>query len=137
MKTLSDLKNHETSYGLAGDEHFSASAETPLRPDAFVLSDQQKIKLIAGHFHEIMHTLGLDMNDDSLKGTPQRVAKMYVQEIFSGLNPDNKPQVALFGNKYGYQEMLVEKTLPCSLIANTILYLLSGKFMWPIFPVKK
>jgi GTP cyclohydrolase I len=111
MKTLSDLKNPETSYDLAGDEHFSASAETPLRPDAFVLSDQQKIKLIAGHFHEIMHTLGLDMNDDSLKGTPQRVAKMYVQEIFSGLNPDNKPQVALFENKYGYQEMLVEKDI--------------------------
>ena len=111
MKMISDLKNPETIDDLAGDEHFSSSAETPLRPDAFVLDDQQKIKIIAGHFHEIMHTLGFDMNDDSLKGTPQRVAKMYVQEVFSGLNPANKPEIALFENRYRYHEMLVEKDI--------------------------
>jgi GTP cyclohydrolase I len=58
-----------------------------------------------------MHTLGLDLTDDSLKGTPNRVAKMYIQEIFSGLNPDNKPKIALFENKYQYDQMLVEKDI--------------------------
>jgi GTP cyclohydrolase IA len=94
-----------------GDEHFSTSADTPLRPDAFVLSDEEKISIISKHFREIMHTLGLDLNDDSLKGTPQRVAKMYVKEIFSGLDPKNKPQAAVFENKYRYKEILVEKDI--------------------------
>ncbi|MFM7022301.1 MAG: GTP cyclohydrolase I FolE [Flavobacteriales bacterium] len=94
-----------------GDEHFSPGGETPLRPDAFVLSDEEKMKKIEFHFREIMHTLGLDLSDESLKGTPKRVAKMYVQEIFSGLDPANKPAVALFDNKYRYQEMLVEKNI--------------------------
>ena len=93
------------------DDHFSASLETPMRKDAFELSDNQKIKIIAGHFREIMQTLGLDLTDDSLKDTPLRVAKMYVKEAFSGLNPVNKPQVALFDNKYRYNEMLIEKDI--------------------------
>jgi GTP cyclohydrolase IA len=96
---------------LIGDEHIGTSAETPIRPDAFWLSDQEKISIIAKHFEQIMHTLGLDLSDDSLRGTPRRVAKMYVKEIFSGLNPDNKPDMALFDNKYKYKQMLVEKNI--------------------------
>ncbi len=106
-----EVKDSKTEYDIVGDEHFSSSSETPLRTDAFVLSDSEKMKIIAEHFHQIMHTLGLDMNDDSLQGTPKRVAKMYVKEIFSGLNPDNKPEIALFENKYQYNEMLIEKDI--------------------------
>lgn len=94
-----------------GDEHISTSYDTPLRADAFYLSDAQKMDKIEHHFREIMLTLGLDLSDDSLSGTPKRVAKMYVQEIFSGLNPHNMPKIALFENKYKYKEMLVEKNI--------------------------
>lgn len=94
-----------------GDEHLSTSDETPLREDAFEMDDALKIELIEKNFREIMHILGLDLTDDSLQGTPRRVAKMYVQEIFSGLNPANKPKVALFENKYQYNQMLVEKDI--------------------------
>ena len=94
-----------------GDNHISNSIETPLRSDAFDISDKRKKKIIAKHFKAIMETLGLDLNDDSLMGTPSRVAKMYVDEIFYGLNPENKPKIALFENKYQYNEMLVEKNI--------------------------
>jgi GTP cyclohydrolase IA len=94
-----------------GDEHVGTSAETPLREDAFALDDELKIELIQEHFKEIMQILGLDLTDDSLRGTPERVAKMYVKEIFSGLNPKNKPEVKLFDNKYNYNQMLVEKDI--------------------------
>ncbi len=94
-----------------GDEHVSTSIETPLRPDAFQLSDEEKIEKIATHFAEIMDILGLDRKDDSLSGTPRRVAKMYVKEIFSGLNPENFPDIKLFDNKYNYDQMLVEKNI--------------------------
>ena len=94
-----------------GDNHLFTSVETPMKPDAFVMADEEKKEKIAFHFREIMEVLGLDLNDDSLKGTPQRVAKMYVDEIFCGLNPANKPQVALFENKYQYNQMLVEKNI--------------------------
>ncbi|WP_026995430.1 GTP cyclohydrolase I FolE [Flectobacillus major] len=94
-----------------GDEHFSTSVETPLKADAFEMSDDEKMAQIEYHFKQIMETLGLDLTDDSLKGTPKRVAKMYVKEIFSGLDPKNKPSVALFDNKYQYNEMLVEKNI--------------------------
>jgi GTP cyclohydrolase IA len=94
-----------------GDEHIATSYDTPLRPDAFDLSEEEKMDIIAGHFKEIMLTLGLDLTDDSLKGTPKRLAKMYVQEIFNGLDPKNLPKVALFDNKYKYNEMLVEKNI--------------------------
>lgn len=85
--------------------------QTPIRVDAFELSDQEKIDKIAIYFREIMETLGLDLKDDSLNGTPLRVAKMYVKEIFSGLNPANEPSITLFENKYDYNEMLVEKNI--------------------------
>ena len=94
-----------------GDNHVMTSTETPLREDAFALDDDLKIELIEEKFRDIMNILGLDLNDDSLRGTPHRVAKMYVKEIFSGLNPANKPTVALFDNKYQYKEMLVQKDI--------------------------
>ncbi len=94
-----------------GDSHLFVSMETPLREDAFEMDDHLKIELIEKHFKEIMLILGLDMNDDSLKGTPHRVAKMYVQEIFSGLNPKNRPKAKLFENKYKYHNVLVEKNI--------------------------
>ena len=94
-----------------GDNHIASSSDTPLRADAFDLADDKKIKKIASHFREIMETLGLDLTDDSLRGTPLRVAKMYVQEVFSGLNPENKPNATLFKNKFNYNEMVVEKDI--------------------------
>ncbi|MBU6192608.1 MAG: GTP cyclohydrolase I FolE [Bacteroidetes bacterium] len=94
-----------------GEHHQPGSADTPLREDAFAMDDDLKMELISKHFREIMHILGLDLTDDSLRGTPDRVAKMYVKEIFSGLNPANKPKVALFENKYDYNQMLVEKDI--------------------------
>jgi GTP cyclohydrolase I len=94
-----------------GDNHIITSVDTPMVPGAFDKSDEEKIAIIQDHFKAIMETLGLDLSDDSLKGTPKRVAKMYVKEIFSGLNPANKPSVALFDNKYKYNEMLVEKNI--------------------------
>lgn len=94
-----------------GNDHESYSLETPVRADAFLMSDEEKIKKISGHFREIMQTLGLDLKDDSLKETPQRVAKMYVKEAFKGLNPAGKPVSKLFENKYRYNEMLIEKNI--------------------------
>ncbi len=87
------------------------STKTPLKKGAFDLTDDQKIEKIEGHFREILDTLGMDLTDDSLSKTPNRVAKMYVKEIFSGLNPANKPSVTLFENKYKYSQMLVEKDI--------------------------
>ncbi len=92
-------------------ENDKAQWNTPLRADAFALTDEEKIDKIEGHVREIMETLGLDLTDDSLNGTPKRVAKMYVKEVFSGLNPKNRPHARLFENKYNYEEMLVEKEI--------------------------
>ncbi|MEJ8758139.1 GTP cyclohydrolase I FolE [Pontibacter sp. H259] len=102
-----DLENEQE----AMDDHMMSALDTPLRSDAFDLTDQEKISIIEGHFKEIMHTLGLDLTDDSLKGTPRRVAKMYVKEIFHGLNPENKPDIRRFENKYKYHRMLVERDI--------------------------
>jgi GTP cyclohydrolase IA len=104
--SLSDMTAEEI-----GNNHISTSIETPLREDAFVLSEEEKMKKIEFHFKEIMETLGLDLTDDSLKGTPERVARMYVKEIFNGLDPANKPKIALFDNRYQYNQMLVEKDI--------------------------
>jgi len=93
------------------EAHLGTSVDTPLRGDAFAKSDDEKIALIADKFHDIMEILGLDLTDDSLQGTPLRVAKMYVKEAFSGLNPDNKPEMKLFDNKFRYTEMLIEKDI--------------------------
>lgn len=96
---------------ILGDNHQMTSAETPLRPDAFIKSDEQKMDTIEKHFRIIMEELGLDLTDDSLNGTPHRVAKMFVQEIFSGLDPKNKPKVSVFENSYHYDKMLVEANI--------------------------
>lgn len=102
----------EKQFEEMGDDHVSASEDTPpLREDAFVLSDEEKIKRIQENIREVMLTLGLDLDDDSLKGTPNRVAKMYVKEIFGGLHPERKPKSSTFSNKYKYGEMLVEKNI--------------------------
>ena len=98
-------------FELIGDNHQMTSAETPLRPDAFIKSDKDKMISIEKHFHSIMEEIGLDMTDDSLKGTPHRVAKMFIQEIFSGLNPANKPKLSVFENAYHYDKMLVEANI--------------------------
>ncbi|MGL2967188.1 GTP cyclohydrolase I FolE [Flavobacterium sp. XGLA_31] len=98
-------------FELIGDNHQMTSAETPLRPDAFIKSDEEKMFNIENHFYAIMEEMGLDMTDDSLKGTPHRVAKMFIQEIFSGLNPANKPKVSVFENSYHYDKMLVEANI--------------------------
>jgi GTP cyclohydrolase I len=92
-------------------DHQSSSQETPLRADAFDISDADKINSITQDVEHIMNTLGLDLTDDSLKGTPKRVAKMFVSEIFGGLHPDKKPKASTFENKYKYNEMLVEKNI--------------------------
>lgn len=98
-------------FTVVGDEHIGTSADTPLIQDAFKLSDSEKIAAIEEHFRAIMEIMGLDLNDDSLRGTPHRVAKMYVKEIFYGLDPANKPAVSMFENKFRYNEMLVEKDI--------------------------
>ncbi|MEM7161207.1 MAG: GTP cyclohydrolase I FolE [Bacteroidota bacterium] len=98
-------------FNRVGDEHFSSSLETPLRADAFEKSDEQKIENIQKYFRAIMEELGLDLTDDSLIGTPYRVAKMYVKELFYGLNPENKPELRTFENKYGYKKMLIEQNI--------------------------
>lgn len=114
-ETLKSKKNshklNEFSLTDIGDDHLYTGLETPMKLDAFKLSDVEKKQRIALLFEEIMDVMGLDLTDDSLKGTPQRVAKMYIDEIFSGLNPANKPKVALFDNKYQYNQMLVEKNI--------------------------
>ena len=96
---------------IIGDNHISSNIETPLVSNAFQNSDEQKIEVIQYHFGKIMEELGLDLNDDSLSGSPYRVAKMYVKELFYGLNPKNKPKMSVFENKYGYNKMLVEKNI--------------------------
>ncbi len=93
------------------DDHLSYKEFTPLRPDAFEMSTKEKRAKIESHFREIMQTLGMDMTDDSLQDTPKRVAKMYVEEIFGGLLPENKPEISTFDNAYKYNQMLVEKDI--------------------------
>lgn len=98
-------------FDLIGDNHVGTSVETPMRSDAFDISDNEKMAIIESKFRDIMETMGLDLSDDSLQGTPHRVAKMFVKEIFYGLNPANKPKISVFENKFKYNEMLVEKNI--------------------------
>ena len=94
-----------------GDDHIRSSAKTPLRANAFDISDQEKLARIEESVRDILDTLGMDLEDDSIKGTPRRVAKAYVNELFSGLNPKNRPKLSTFDNNYKYGEMLVEKNI--------------------------
>lgn len=103
---ISDLSIDEI-----GDDHIHTGLETPMKSDAFELTDAEKKEKISDLFEQIMDVMGMDLTDDSLKDTPKRVAKMYIEEIFSGLNPDNKPAISLFENKYQYNQMLVEKNI--------------------------
>lgn len=107
MKIEKDIQDFDAT----GDDHVGSSSETPLRKDAFDLTPSEKIDIIKADVKHIMETLGLDLTDDSLKGTPNRVAKMFVNEIFSGLDPEKKPSASTFDNKYKYKEMLVEKNI--------------------------
>ncbi len=94
-----------------GNNHIATNISTPLVFNAFEKSDDEKIANIQIHFQKIMEELGLDISDDSLSGTPYRVAKMYVKELFYGLNPKNKPKLSTFDNKYGYKKMLIEQNI--------------------------
>ena len=105
------LENNTEKLDTLGENHIGTSTETPMRPDAFELSHNEKIEIIKSDVQHIMETLGLDLSDDSLKGTPNRVAKMFVNEIFGGLDPSKKPKASTFDNKYQYGEMLVEKNI--------------------------
>ncbi len=96
---------------IIGDNHILTNIETPLLPNAFNKSDDEKIKNIEEYFGKIMTELGIDLTDDSLSGTPYRFAKMYVKELFYGLNPKNKPKLSTFENKYGYKKMLIEQDI--------------------------
>ena len=118
MSTKTLIQTKKNGYRLngftfdeVGDDHMFTGLETPMKADAFQTTNDEKKKQISSLFQQIMDVLGLDLTDDSLKGTPDRVAKMYVEEIFSGLDPVNKPKVALFENKYQYNQMLVEKDI--------------------------
>ena len=105
------LENNTGKFDILGENHIGTSSETPMRSDAFKLNEAEKIDLIKADVQHIMETLGLDLTDDSLKGTPNRVAKMFVNEIFGGLDPTKKPKASTFENKYQYGEMLVEKNI--------------------------
>ncbi len=105
------IENDINDFDALGDNHVGTSTNTPLRADAFNLSKEEKIDIIQDDVRRIMETLGLDLSDDSLKGTPNRVAKMFVKEIFAGLDPNKKPKASTFENKYKYGEMLVEKNI--------------------------
>lgn len=109
--TNGHTNTEKNGFETIGDNHVGTSIETPMRADAFDLSDEEKMAIIEDRFRDIMETMGLDLNDDSLRGTPHRVAKMFIQEIFYGLNPANKPRVSVFENKFKYGEMLVEKNI--------------------------
>ena len=105
------IENNIEEFESLGDDHIGTSSNTPLRNDAFKLSNEEKIDIIKDDVRHIMETLGLDLTDDSLNGTPNRVAKMFVNEIFGGLDPKRKPNASTFENKYKYGEMLVEKNI--------------------------
>jgi len=101
----------EEEFDLIGDDHFASSPETPIRDDAFEISDEEKISIIEKNVYNILEILGMDLTDDSLKGTPKRVAKAWVNELFGGLKPEKMPKTSTFDNKYSYTEMLVEKNI--------------------------
>jgi len=109
ITVITFMKNKEID--LIGDNHIGTNIDTPLVEDAFKKSDDEKISTIQHHFSKIMEELGLDLKDDSLSGTPYRVAKMYVKELFYGLNPSNKPSLSTFNNKFGFHKILIEQNI--------------------------
>jgi GTP cyclohydrolase I len=115
IKKMSVENSHEIpaefQADAVGDAHIGNPIAQPLRPDAFEKSDEEKIEIIQKHVAAILDTLGMDLTDDSIRGTPKRVAKMFVRETFGGLNPSRAPGMSTFENKYNYGEMLVEKNI--------------------------
>ena len=111
MKERIDTLDQYEEFDQMGEDHAGSSESTPIRSDAFELSDDKKITQIQYHFAKIMDILGLDLTDDSLKGTPRRVAKMYVKEVFNGLNPANRPEARTFNNNYDYSDVVIEKNI--------------------------
>ncbi|MEX0845350.1 MAG: GTP cyclohydrolase I FolE [Balneolaceae bacterium] len=111
LEILKTLKLDKITAEEIGEDHIGNGSETPLRDDAFDKTDDEKIEIIQEHFAKIMEALGLDLTDDSLKGTPYRVAKMYVKEIFEGLDPKNKPVARQFNNNYDYNGLVIEKNI--------------------------
>lgn len=77
------------------------------------LTNEEKIERITEKFTDIMNTLGLDLNDDSLRETPKRVAKMYVNEVFGGLDPKKFPKMTVIENKMNYDQMIVVQNIGC------------------------
>ena len=128
-KQLQTLESDEI-----GENHLFTTIETPIRADAFKIDDDLKIELIEKNFREIMHILGMDLNDESLKDTPRRVAKMYVKEVFSGLNPENKPKATAFTNNFKFKEMLVEKDITIYSYCEHHLVPIYGKAHIAYFP---
>ncbi len=126
----------ENEHDVIGNNHVCTSVETPLRKDAFDISDELKMEFIEDKFRDILETMGLDLSDDSLRGTPGRVAKMFVTEIFSGLNPKNKPAVSVFENKFNYGEMLVEKNINMNSTCEHHFLPIFGKAHVAYFPGK-
>jgi GTP cyclohydrolase I len=106
-----DSKMNDERIEEIGENHVATSAKNPIRPDAFDLSDKEKIAKIEASVKDILHTLGMDLTDDSIQGTPKRVAKSFINEMFMGLDPKNKPKASTFDNNYNYGEMLVEKNI--------------------------
>jgi len=104
--------NKIVSLKLDESSNHYATIKNPLRNDAFSIDDETKIRLIKDKFEDILNIIGLDLTDDSLKETPHRIAKMYINEIFSGLNPKNRPKITLFKNKYNYHSPLIEINIP-------------------------
>ncbi|MBK8601408.1 MAG: GTP cyclohydrolase I FolE [Flavobacterium sp.] len=105
------MTTNEEFHDESAHDHLTSNANNPIRKDAFDLSDEDKIEAIKKDVENILFTLGMDLTDDSIKGTPNRVAKMFVKEIFGGLNPSKKPSSSTFENQYKYGEMLVEKNI--------------------------
>ena len=115
------MKENEltVSSRINGNNHVKKDSSLFIRPEnneplwtsSPAQNDEIKIKKISAHFREIMLTLGLDLDNDSLRGTPNRIAEMYVKEMFQGLDPKKEPKITLFENAFQYNEMLVEKNI--------------------------
>lgn len=103
-------KKKEDKY-MSADEILKKVLPTPQVKNQ--LSNEEKIKKISHNFKEIMETLGLDLTDDSLADTPRRVAKMYVNEIFRGLDSKNFPKITTIENKMNYDQMIVVHGIEC------------------------
>lgn len=123
--------------GTAAEALPKVNVEHYMRPVRRTLSDEEKIATIKEHFGKIMETLGLDLNDDSLRDTPQRVAKMFVKEVFSGLDERNFPSITTFENNYGYSEMLVEKNITLHSFCEHHFLPITGVAHVAYFPGKK